>query len=192
MSSKVELQVKYEVKVFDPKTGKVIKKVKGKSGSFNQNFARLLAILMFPRGDAGVSMSITDRGGTARTMQAPREPYSPLNYVVATGYRFEVGVGRSNVAFSRTQYNLLDPLGWVDYSTYSITDDGTKVVFRVSGSWYNATGVTQTAQEIGMTGRFMATDGSVYIIMIARDVITPTDVPDGLAIAISYEVTIPF
>jgi len=185
MSSKVELQVKYEVKVFDPKTGKVIKKVKGKSGSFNQNFARLLAILMFPKGDAGVSMSITDRDGTARTMNAPREPYSPLNYVVATGYRFEVGVGRSNVAFNRTQYNLLDLLGWVDYSTYSITDDGTKVVFRVSGSWYNGTGVTQTAQEIGMTGRFIAIDGTVYAIMIARDVISPTDGPDGYSIAIS-------
>jgi len=188
----VRLCVKYEVKVFDPKTGKVIKRVRGRSKTFNQNFSRLLAIMMFPRGDATVSMSVTDRGGTARTMESPTTAYPPPDYTPATAHRFEVGIGRSDVAFSRTQYNLLDAIAWMDYSTISYTDDGTKVIFEVSGSWYNDTGTTQTVREIGMTGRFTDGGGTVRVIMIARDVITAVDVPAGSTIAVAYSVEIPF
>jgi len=188
----LELQVEYEVKVFDPKTGKVIKRVRGRSKSFTQNFSRLLAMMTFPRGDAAVSMSITDHGGTARTMRAPLYTYNPIEYDPVTGYAFQVGVGRSNVAFSRTQYNLLSLIAWVPYSTISYVDDGTKVVFEVSGSWYNDTGTLQTVKEIGMSGLFLDYGGAEYWIMLVRDVITAVDVPAGSTIAVAYSVTIPF
>jgi len=188
----VRLLVEYEVKVFDPKTGKVIKRVRGRSKTFTQHFSRLLAIMMFPRGDATVSMSVTDYGGTARTMRAPTTVYAPPQYDPATGYRFNVGIGRSDVAFSRTHYNLLDLIDWVPYSTISYVDDGTKVVFEVSGSWYNDTGVTQTVKEIGMLGLFRDDAGVVRWIMLARDVITAVDVPADRTIAVAYSVTIPF
>jgi len=188
----LELHVEYEVKVFNPKTGKVLKRVKGKGKTFNQNFARLLVIMMFPRGDATVEMSVTRTDGVALTMGAPRDAYSPPDYAPATGLAFKVGVGRSDVAFSRTHYNLLDVIAWVPYSTISYTDDGTKVLFEVSGSWYNDTGVTQTVKEIGMLGQFMPALSSPDWVMIARDVITPTDVPAGSTIAVAYRVTIPF
>jgi len=188
----LELQVEYEVKVFNPKTGKVIKRVKGKGGTFNQNFARLLAIMCFLRGDRSVSMSVTDLDGVARTMGAPRDAFSPPDYTPTSDWGFRVGVGRSDVAFNRTHYNFLDEISWMPYSTIAYTDDGTKVLFEVSGSWYNDTGTTQTVKEIGMAMRCCDTGGYVRWIMIARDVITAVDVPAGATIAVAYAVTIPF
>jgi len=188
----LELHVEYEVKVFNPKTGKILKRVRGKTKTFNQNFARLLTMMCFLRGDATVTMAVTDHGGTARTMGAPRYGNDPAYYTPATGYAFHVGVGRSDTAFVRTHYNLLDLLKWVPYSTISYTDDGTKLIFEVSGSWYNDTGVIQTVKEIGMLMLCCDTGGGKRWIMIARDVITPTDVPAGSSIAVAYAVTIPF
>jgi len=194
MTERKELKigVQYEVKVIDPKTGKVIKTVRGKGGSFNQNFARLLGLLMFPPGDVERTTSLTDVGGTARTMRAPDGAYSPLNYTVSAGYKLELGVGKSSVAFDRTHYNLLDLQAWVDYSTFSMTDDGTKVTVEFSGSWYNDTGLTVTIKEIGFRCRFTDQGNVVRTIMLARDVITAVDVPAGSTIAVSYAITIPF
>jgi len=187
----VKLEVEYVVKVID-ENGKVVKVVKGKGKTFNQNFARVLGILMFPVGDVTRTVSVTDVGGTARTLGAPREPYSPNNYAPVAGWKFELGVGESDVAFSRTQYNLLDPLAWVDYSTHTLTDDGTKVKVDISGSWYNDTGVDVTAREIGMRVYWVDTGGYMRVIMIARDVIAPTVVGAGKTIAVAYSITIPF
>jgi len=192
MRKELKIEVKYEVKVIDPKTGKVIKTVKGKGASFNQNFARLLGVLMFPRGDVETSVSLTDTGGTARTMRSPDESYPPTRYTVGAGYKLELGVGKSTTAFSRTQYNLLDPQAWVDYSTWSLTDDGTKVTVEFSGSWYNDTGADVTINEIGFRCRFLDTANYVRTIMLVRDVITATSVPAGRTIAVAYAVTIPF
>jgi len=188
----LKIQVQYEVKVIDTKTGKVLKTVKGKSGTFNQNFARLLGLSMFPRGDVGRTVSLTDRGGVARTLGGVGYAYPPLKYSPATAYRLELGIGKSDVAFSRTHYNLLDPQAWVDYSTYSMVDDGTKVTVEISGSWYNDTGVTVTIKEIGFCCYFIDTGGTVRVFMLARDVITATDVPAGSTIAVAYAITIPF
>jgi len=194
MKKRKELKicVEYEVKVIDTKTGKVIRKVKGKGRTFNQNFARLLGLVMFPRGDVESTVSLTDTGGTARTMRSPDDSYPPTRYVVASAYRLELGVGKSSVAFDRTHYNLLDPQAWVDYATFSLTDDGTKVTVEFSGSWYNDTGATVTINEIGFRCRFLDSGNYVRTIMLARDVITATDVPAGSTIAVAYAITIPF
>jgi len=187
----VSLYAEYEVKVFDPKTGKVIKKVKGKGKTFTQHFARLLALLLFPRGDVTTKISATDHGGVGREFWAPHLDWSPPSYSPATTKQFRVGVGKSDVTFDRTQYDLLDLISWMIYSTYAITDDGTKVLFEVSGSWYNDTGATVTVKEIGMSGLFEHAASPAWV-MLARDVITPTDVPAGSTIAVAYKVTIPF
>jgi len=188
----LELQVEYEVKVFDPKTGKVIKRVKGKAKSFTRHFSRILAIMIFSKGDGYVSVPVTDRDGYGRTMISPETTYSPTTYDPAGAHAFQLGVGRSDLAFDRDQYNLIDGVGWVPYSTFSITDDGTKVIFEVSGSWYNDTGALVTIKEIAMFSRFRDIGGYMYWIMLARDVITPTDVPAGSTIAVAYKATIPF
>jgi len=194
MKKRKELKicVEYEVKVIDTKTGKVIRKVKGKGGTFNQNFARLLGLVMFPRGDVMETVSVTDVWGGARTMESPSTAYSPTTYSIKTGYELLLGVGKSDVAFNRTHYNLLDPQAWVDYSTFSMVDDGTKVTIEFSGSWYNDTGATVTIKEIGIRCRFADGDGYIVPFMIARDVITPVDVPAGSTIAVAYAITIPF
>jgi len=188
----LKIHVQYTVKVIDTKTGKVLKTVKGKSKTFNQNFARLLGLLMFPRGDVEPAVSVTDTGGTARTMRSPSDTYPPTYYTAGVAYRLELGVGKSDVAFDRTHYNLLDPQAWVDYATFSLTDDGTKVTVEFSGSWYNDTGLTVTIQEIGFRCRFRDDAGYICAIMLARDVITATDVPAGSTIAVAYAITIPF
>jgi len=186
------IEVQYEVKVIDPKTGKVLKKVRGKGGTFNQNFGRLLGLMLFPRGDVTTSISVTDTVGTARTMIAPTLGYPPNRYEPDVARRLELVIGRSDVAFSRTQYNVLDYIATMDYSTYSLVDDGTKVTVEFSGSWYNDTGVAETVREIGFICRFSDSGGGVRIIMLARDVITPVDVPAGATIAVAYAITIPF
>jgi len=188
----VKIKVEYTVKVIDTKTGKVLKVVKGEGKTFNQNFARLLGIVMFPKGDGRVSVSLTDTGGTARTMWAPDYGTPPLNYDPTAGYKFELGVGKSSVAFDRTHYNLLDLQAWVDYSTWNLTDDGTKVMVEITGAWYNDTGADVTINEIGMRVRWMDSAGVIRTIMIARDVITATTVPAGQTIAVAYAITIPF
>jgi len=192
MRKKLKIGVKYEVKVIDTKTGKVLKTVKGKSKTFNQNFARLLGLLLFPRGDTVVYVSLTDTGGTSYTMQSPHATASPLAYPAGVGKNLQLGVGKSSVAFSRTHYNLLDPQAWVDYSTYSLADDGTKVTVEFSGSWYNDTGATVTIREIGFRCRFEDRYETLITIMLARDVITAVDVPAGSTIAVAYAITIPF
>jgi len=188
----LKIGVRYEVKVIDTKTGKVLKTVKGKGETFVQNFSRLLGLLMFPRGDVMETVSLTSTDGVAQTMEAPSASYSPLQYTADTPYKFHLGVGRSDAAFSRTQYNLIDPIAWVDYSTWSLTDDGTKVIVDFSGSWYNDTGATVTVREIGFACVFSNAVGGLARIMLARDVITPIDVPAGSTVAVAYAVTIPF
>jgi len=191
-SKGLKIDVRYEVKVIDPKTGKVLKIVKGKVGTFNQNFSRLLGLLMFPRGDVETTVSLTDTGGTARTMRSPDDSNPPTLYAVTVAYRLEIGIGKSAVAFNRTHYNLLDPQAWVDYATYSLQDNGTKVTVEFSGSWYNDTGATVTIKEIGFRCRFRDQAGYIRTIMLARDVITATDVPAGSTMAVAFAITIPF
>jgi len=188
----LKILVQYTVKVIDTKTGKVLKTVKGKSKTFNQNFARMLGIVMFPRGDVTVTVSVTDSGGTAHTLESPTTAYPPTCYPVETGKAFKLGIGKSDVAFARTQYNLVDPQAWVAYSTWNLTDDGTKVTVEMSGSWYNDTGALVTIREIGMLARLIDGVGTEFWCMIARDVITATDVPAGSTIAVAYAITIPF
>jgi len=188
----VKLRVRYTVKVIETKTGKVLKVVKGEGKTFNQNFSRLLGITMFVRGDDRVSVSLTDVDGVACTMWAPDYGTSPLNYDPAVGWRFDLGVGKSDVAFSRTQYNLIDPQAWVDYSVWNLTDDGTKVMVEISGSWYNDTGADVVIKEIGMRAWWLDSGGTKRNIMIARDVITATTVPAGQTIAVAYAIEIPF
>jgi len=188
----LKIGVRYEVKVIDTKTGKVLKVVKGEGKTFNQNFSRLLGIVMFSKGDGRVSVSLTDIDGTARTMWAPDYGESPCSYDPTVDLRFRVGLGKSDVAFSRTQYNLLDPQAWVDYSVWDLVDDGTKVTLDVTGSWYNDTGVDVVIKEIGMCLAWQDKFGTEYRIMIARDVITATVVPAGSTIAVAYAITIPF
>jgi len=156
----LHVYAEYEVKVFNPKTGKVIKRVKGRCKTFTQHFSRILAICLFPRGDATVRLSITDYEGYGRIMKAPHDYYCPPQYPPATGYAFHLGVGRSDTAFSRDQWNLIDLIDWVPYSTYSITDTAVEVIIEVSGSWYNDTGVAQTVREIGMLGLFRDEGGT--------------------------------
>jgi len=188
----VKIRVRYVVKVVDTKTGKVIKVVKGEGKTFNQNFGRVLGLVMFVIGDVRETVSVTDVDGVARTMASPDYTYPPTGYDPAAAYKFELGVGKSGVAFDRTQYNLLDPQAWVDYSVWDLVDDGTKVTLDVSGSWYNDTGVDVTINEIGMRVRWRDSGGTMRIIMIARDVITATTVPAGQTIAVAYAIEIPF
>jgi len=188
----VKIRVRYTVKVIDTKTGKVLKVVKGEGKTFNQNFGRMLGMLMLVRGDVRVSVSLTDVDGTARTMWAPDFDRPPFRYGAGVDARLEVGVGKSDVAFSRTHYNLIDPQAWVDYSVWNLTDDGTKVVVEISGSWYNDTGADVVIKEIGMRVFWLDNAGYLRCIMIARDVITATTVPAGQTIAVAYAVTIPF
>jgi len=187
----VKIRVRYTVKVIETKTGKVLKVVKGEGKTFNQNFARVLGIVMFPAGDATKSVSVTDVDGVARTMEAPSTE-SPPDYSPFAGARLEIGVGKSDVPFDRTHYNLLDPQAWVDYSVWDLVDDGTKVTLDISGSWYNDTGATVTIKEIGIRVWWSDTVPAVRIVMIARDVITATDVPAGQTIAVAYAIEIPF
>jgi len=187
----VKIRVRYVVKVVDTKTGKVLKVVKGEGKTFNQNFGRVLGLVMFAIGDTTKSISVTDVGGTARTMKVPTD-YSPGGYSPSAAYKFELGVGKSDTAFSRTQYNLLDPPEWVDYSVWDLVDDGTRVTLDVSGSWYNDTGADVVIKEIGMRVRWLDSGNIVRVIMIARDVITATTVPAGQTIAVAYAVEIPF
>jgi len=190
--TELKIQGKYEVKVIDTKTGEVLKLVKGEGGTFNSNFARLLALLMFPAGDTETSLGVTDIDKVVRTMRSPDDEYPPTRYIVDPAYRIEVGIGKSGEPFERTQYRLLDPQAWVACPTYTITDDGTKVIVEFSGSWLNDTGALVTIREIGFRCRFLDETNYVSVIMLARDVITPTDIPAEGTVTVSYDITIPF
>jgi len=193
----LKLEVKYKVVVMD-RSGKVVKKVEGTCKTGTAWLSRLLSMI-FPRGDVEDVRSVLDWGGTSRTLRYPYVPatlpppnYNPYMWDVGAGKMIQVGIGESDLAFDREQYNLISPIAWVGYSTYTFTDDGTKVIVTVTGSWYNDTGATVTVKEIGLNAWFRDWDGTEFRVMLVRDVITPTTVDPTYTIAVGYEVTIPF
>jgi len=185
----IKINVEYKIKVIDNKTGKVVKTLKGKSKTFNLNFARLLGLL-FQRGDIGASVSITDTGGVGRTF-SNNTYYNPLNVATAAGNKLRFHIGSSNTPFDRAHYEMQALISTFDYSTWSLTDDGTKVKVDISGSWLNP-GPSVTVREIGFDVVFSDSGYNNRRVLLARDVIPDTVVDAGRTIAVAYSITIPF
>jgi len=187
----IKIKVDYRVKVIDNKTGKIVKTVKGKSKTFNMNFARLLGLL-FQRGDATGSVSLNDTGGAARTFYNNYSvALTPLNLPADAGNKLVLKIGSSSAAFDRSHYEMQTLLATFAYSTFTLTDTGTNVRVDISGSWIN-TGASITVREIGFVVRYVDTGGYVRSILLARDIITDTVVGTNQTIAVAYSITIPF
>jgi len=185
----IKIIAEYEVKVLDPKTGEVIRSVKGESKSFTLNFGRLIAIL-FQRGDYQVSVPVVDTSGASRTFRNNDTTSSPFEVSTSTANRIRLHIGSSNEPFSRGQYEMLGKIAEFDYSTYNLADDGTKIVVQFSGSWLN-TGSLVTVREIGFDVVYNAA-GTVTRFLLTRDVIPDTTVDTNQTIAVGYTITIPY
>jgi len=185
----VKINVEYEVKVIDNKTGKTLRTVKGKSKTFNLNFARLLG-LFFQRGDVIASISATDTGGSGRTF-INNDSSNPLNVGTSAGNKLKLHIGSSSAPFDRSHYEMQALVATFDYSTWSLTDDGTKVKVDISGSWINP-GPSVTVREIGFDVVYRDSGAYLRRILLARDVIPDTVVDTGRTIAVAYSITIPF
>ncbi len=180
-----------ELRVIDPKTGKVLTKRRIKGHSFLRNFSSLCRLL-FMRGDSVETESVLDTGGVARTLGSAT-PYAFPAYSFGTASKMRCCVGTSSVDFSRDQYGCVSGIATVVYSNYTFTDDGTKKIVNVTFSWLNDTGAAQSIAEVCLIEQVLDTGNTTRWIALTRDLFSPPiSVPAGSVLAVGYTITIPW
>jgi len=203
----IRIGLSYEVEVRD-KEGKLLSKCKGKSDPFTRAWIQLLRAI-FLGNDAQVSLA--DTGGVSRTF-APSElgGYSGQVYDFAetnagsTVDAYGVMVGGSDLAFSRTQYNLQSKIahgsgsGQLLYGATTIedyVDEDTTTRIRMIRAFSNTSGASVTVREIGIAIRHRSytTALLLWYLLVARDVLpSPQTVPDGATLTVRYRLFISY
>ncbi len=172
------------------KSGKLLKRRRMRSRSFVLAFLDILWAQM-----AQDSQSITDTGGTSRTI-----PTSVNNYGINANAGdatkgVVVGTGSTAVAISdnklATQIAHGVGSGQLSHSIYSTTapqTSGTSRRFLLTRSFANASGGTITVNEVGV---YVSAGDSGYEFCAIRDLVSPGQaVNDGQTLAVTYEIKI--
>lgn len=186
MPFKIEYEIELEVK---DKNGKVIKRHKQKGKSFLKNFSELM-VTIFMKGDVGVVANYCDKDGVSRTTQTPHESLNPFNYAFSASYKVQCYIGTSNLLFNRNQFYLNNFLDKVTYSNWTDEDDGSFYWVKVTFAWSNATGSSKNIEELAYVIR-VGRSGSIYEVLLTRDVIGTITVPDNGVLAIGYKFKMP-
>ena len=203
---KPNLSVEYEITVRD-KNGKVIEHRREESKSLVKNFLLLL--------NAAFKLdysSVVDTGGTARNASA--RCYWHVSwcnggggYTVTyyTGWTvlagegddtFGIVVGTGDTPVTADDYNLESKIahgtgaGQLSYGAVTLYDpvvvDANKVKQQIIRSFTNNSGADITVKEIGL---IVKTSHDNYLVMVIRDIITATTVPDGGTLDLSLFIT---
>jgi len=191
-NEKVEIKMEIEIKVYDPKTGKVTLERKVPCHTFLKNFSAL-AHLIIPRGDAIISDTVTDISGNARTATGCGSSAPvPFTYVSESpSYKIFSRIGTNTTAFSRNQYDVLTYLAEIAYGNFTLTDTGSQKELRITYAWTNGTGLAKDVSEC-VLGIWVYVAG-MYKVAISRDVFSPAiNVPNGQVLALGYVITVPW
>jgi len=180
-----------EVIVLD-KDGKEIHREKKPMDSFTQNVMNLLGMF-----DAGGWSAIDVNGnGISFTFKNATDNYLYNAEVLAPSGEDKYGilVGSSDTAFDVTQYNLGSKIshgtgsGQLQYGDTSVVDYGADYK-TWQRAFDNLSGADVVVKEIGMFAKVTREESGVpkaYYVMLARDVITTTTVPNGGRLIVKY------
>jgi len=197
---RVIISLEYEVEVRD-KNGKLTSRQKGVSHSYLKQFiAFLKAQWQGAYGGSIGSVSITDTGGNARTI--PRSAAAAFNTTAlqcgcgVASSAYGVVWGTSDTPNILTTYSLGSQIvhgvgaGQFSYGAQTFDDptnpSGLIWIFRIIRTATNNSGGTITVKEIGLIGSCDDTGATQRYFQMARDVITPTPVPNGSTITTRY------
>jgi len=180
-----------EVIVLD-KDGKEIHREKKPMDSFTQNVMNLLGMF-----DAGGWVAIDVNGNSVTfTFKNATDDYLYNAEVLAPSGEDKYGilVGSSDTAFDVTQYNLGSKIshgtgsGQLQYGDTSVVDYGADYK-TWQRAFDNLSGADVVVKEIGMFAKVTREESGVpkaYYVMLARDVITTTTVPNGGRLIVKY------
>jgi len=180
-----------EVIVLD-KDGKEIHREKKPMDSFTQNVMNLLGMF-----DAGGWVAIdVDGNSVTFTFKNATDNYLYNAEVLAPSGEDKYGilVGSSDTAFDVTQYNLGSKIshgtgsGQLQYGDTSVVDYGADYK-TWQRAFDNLSGADVVVKEIGMFAKVTREESGVpkaYYVMLARDVITTTTVPNGGRLIVKY------
>ena len=186
------LELHYILETKD-KEGKVIRRKKGKSKSWTQQFCQLLEAQMGQM----EAVNARDTGNILRTLR----PYSS-NFVMTAGtgvidYGIRAGIGITAEAI--TDYVLVTPIahgtgaGQLSHAAVTFTtiaNDATSAWFTVSRNFTNNSGATITVNEIGMICYGLDSGGYTRYLLIARDVITAQGVLNNQTLTVTYKIKV--
>ena len=175
----------------DGKTGKVKLRRKINCHTFLKNFAEM-AQLLFIKGDTFRTATIKDSGGTSRSIVSQRNIYAYTERSAAAAYYMRCHIGDSSVAFDRDQYNVISQVTILQYTNYTLSDDGTEKKLTVSFAWTNTSGETKNITEACLLIYLYDAAVTARLVAITRDVFTAVNLNDGDVIALGYQITIPW
>jgi len=190
----------YEVEVKD-KSGKVVTRIRGRSHSYLRPYMQLRKAMYNQKyGAAAVTSTVLDITNTARTI--PKSDSGTITYMTfsvkadsAEGdYGIVVGTGDS--ANNINTVALVGIIthgtgaGQLVHNTSSLEDvsnpSGADLVFKIIRTYSNNSGATIVVKEIGLEAKLMDYTSIARTFLLARDVITPTSVPNGSTLTIRY------
>jgi len=189
--SKGDVSGEIEVIVLD-RNGKEIHKEKRPMDSFTRNALKLLTVF-----DAGAWNAIDVDGNTVGfTLKKANDLYWYDASVLAPSGDDNYGilVGSSDADFDVTQHNLGSKIahgtgsGQLSYGETSEVGEGNDYK-TWQRAFDNFSGADITVKEIGMFAKAVREESGVpqtYYIMLARDVITTTTVPNGGRLIVKY------
>lgn len=169
--------------------GKIIKVVKGDSCTLNAWFSRTVS-LIFRQGDVANTIIVKNTSGTDKTLRNAFN-YSLFQEGIAANRKINLVIGDDNTAFSRTHFNLQGLIAAFDYSSFLVSDNGSKVTIAFSGSWLN-TGELVTVREIGFKAWFIDDANSSQNVLLCRDVIDNTEVDTNKTVTVGYVIEVLF
>jgi hypothetical protein len=198
---KLPFKVMVELEVRD-KNGRIVKKHRQMSHSFLKQWLQFLRCqTSITLGGSGISISVVDETGTARTF-----PYgwndafnrealicnSPSGYTT-----YGIVVGTSNVPNTINTYSLGSKIshgtgsGQLQYGSHTFEDiinpSENILAFRIIRVFSNSSGATITVKEVGILISNFDSQSISRSYLIARDVLsTPVDVPNGMTLTVRY------
>lgn len=184
------IKIDLHLELKDP-SGKIVMSKDIPCHTFLKNFAEFVWLYLFMRGDVKNSATITKIGGTTDTIEAPDSGGTPFDYVANSNYKMKCRIGTGTQAFNRTDYDVQTYEDQLNYTQYSINDDGTQKTLTLSFSWLNDTGVSKDITEACLTV-YLSSSSAVIQMALTRDVFTAVTVANGYTIAFGYTITFPW
>jgi len=186
----------WEVEVYD-KNGNLIEKKKGRGNCILYNLMRLLSAMRNPS-DYNNSWQVINTLGNSASISKVVFDTTNCSWLAPEGadsYGIVVGTGTTSVSLD--DYNLASQIkngtgaGQLKYGAtekYDYSEQGSNVVdLGVKRSFTNNSGSSITINEIGLIA--MVGDGNLnYYVLLMRDVISATTVPDGGVVTVTYYV----
>jgi len=178
--------------IVQDKHGKTIKHFKKPMDSFVNNMLKLMTLF-----DAGAWNVIDTSGNTVGfTLKKATDLYWYDASILAPSEEDNYGilVGSSDAAFDVSQYNLQSKIpngtgtGQLQYGETSEVGEGSDYK-TWQRAFDNLSGADVTVKEIGIAAKVVREESGIlqtYYVLLARDVITSTTVPNGGRLIVKY------